>query len=247
MNAVLSNILDFQAALSGAAPANLATLPTAAPIETQEERRAKWLRQRQGKFTASEFHRLMGYPERDTLPKGAMTYAKEKAVELLADIEPDTYTSPAMQWGIDHEAEAVEAFKRRTGLSVQFDANRQEFIQIGEDIGGTPDGIISELSAGLEVKCPNSTTHLDYMGICDAETLKDIKPEYYWQIQGLMLILGFKHWFFVSYDPRFRNEKHRIHIATILRNDSDIEKLDNRLSLAIEYRNGIVEMCSSKK
>lgn len=242
MSALATSLFtNLEAALSGAAPLNLSTLPAAAPIETPEDRRAAWRKQRWGKFTASEFHRLMTNPKSGTgLSKGAQTYAKEKAVELLTECNPDTYTSPAMQWGIDHELQAVERFKTATGLSLHKTGDDQEFLTLGDDIGGTPDGLIVDSLTGVEIKCPNSTTHMDYLAIEGAESLKEIAPDYYWQCQGLMLINRASAWYFISYDPRFINPGLQLHYMIIQRSEEDIQRLRVKLAQAVEYRDEIL-------
>lgn len=210
-------------------------------IKSPEEIRAEWLKLRLGKFTASEFHRLMAYQGKPELPKGGQTYAIEKAIEILTDSQPDGYISPAMQWGIDHEAEAIQAFMDATGIEVSNHGHRQVFLQMGPDIGGTADGLIPKLSSGVEIKCPKSKTHLDYMEITCADDLKVIAPEYYWQCQGLMKInMCHSHWYFVSYDPRFRIPSLRLHVAKIERCDLDIEDLMDRLDMAIKHRDAFV-------
>lgn len=216
-------------------------------IKSPEEIRADWLKLRLGKFTASEFHRLMAYQGKPELPKGGQTYAIEKAIELMTAAQPDSYISPAMAWGIEHEADAIQAFMEATGLEVSNHGHRQVFLQMGPDIGGTADGLIPKISSGVEVKCPNSKTHLDYMEINDAVSLKAIKPEYYWQCQGLMKInMCHAFWYFASYDPRFKVPALRLHIAKIERNDSDIEDLMDRLAMAIKYRDEFV-LAKTKK
>lgn len=210
-------------------------------IKSREEIRRDWLMLRRGKFTASDFHRLMAYQGKSEMPKGGQSYALEKALELLTEFEPGSYMSQAMQWGIDHEPEAVQAFVAHTGHDVASHGAGQIFLRLGDDVGGTPDGLIPSERSGLEVKCPGSKTHLEYIGISDGESLKKIANEYYWQVQGLMMINLSDKWYFVSFDPRFINPKHRLHIAVIIRNETDIHDLRIRLDMAIEYRNEILE------
>jgi hypothetical protein len=62
--------------------------------------------------------------------------------------------------------------------------------------GASPDGLIGD-DGMLELKCPESTTHLEWM-----EAGK-VPPEHLPQIQGQMAVTG-RHWVdFCSYDPRF--------------------------------------------
>ena len=51
-----------------------------------------------------------------------------------------------------------------------------------------------------------------------------------------MMVTGRKSWYFVSFDDRFRNEKLRILVIRIDRNEEDIAKLKYRLMTAIEKK-----------
>jgi hypothetical protein len=233
------SLADFeQSILSGGG--NLSEMTKAAPLKTSEEIRAEWLQERLGKFTASEFHRLVTCPNKAELPKGAVTYCTEKAVECLTEFLDDGYISPAMQWGIDHEIEAIEKFTERTGLNIAKTGINQEFIKLGTHVGGSPDGLVG-ISSGVEVKCPSSLTHFKYMRIKNAEDLKAEKPEYYWQIQGLMMITASRDWWFISYDPRYKRKEHQLHYIKINIVDEDINFLCERIRLAIELKNKLLE------
>ena len=230
---------NFTAALGGAATLNLHGLETRR-IKTAEEIRNEWLALRRGKFTASEFHRIMTYQGKAGLPAGAKSYAEEKAIERLTEFTPDGFVSADMQWGIDNEADAIEAFSKATGHIVTATGQNQAFLALGADIGGTPDGIIPVLNSGVEVKCPKSKNHVRNFLVVDAESLKTESPEYYWQVQGLMMISGSKEWYFISYDPRFLNAEMRLYYARIDRVETDIHDLRIRLDLAIQHRNDML-------
>jgi hypothetical protein len=236
--------LAFRYFGDAAAPA-LSSASPAAEVKSPEQLRREWLMLRRGKFTASQFHRLMASPEKLLLSKGAETYALECAIELATEWTPDDYVSPAMQWGLDHEDEAVAAFAAKTGLEVVAHGDAQSFLAFGRDVGGTPDGLIPSERSGLEVKCPGSKAHIEYLGITDAQMLKAISPEYYWQCQGLMLINNSTSWYFASYDPRFNNPSARLHIAKITRSMDDWDALLSRIRLAVSFRDGILERLAS--
>lgn len=247
MHNVVELFNSFQAMQEGVAFPSLAEAPASEAIKTPEDLRAEWLKKRWGKFTASNFHRLMTSLNKDELPQGAKTYCMEKAVELLTDCKPDTYISPAMQWGIEHEHEAVDRFMDWLGEPVSACKDRQEFLTYGDSAGGTPDGIIESSRIGLEIKCPSSKVHFEYMcNVKNGNSLHIIAPEYYWQCQGLMMITGFPAWFFVSYDPRFVDGNMTLHTAIIERDNDSIECLQFRLDAAIEYRNRLVEKARNR-
>ena len=133
-----------------------------------------WLKERWGKFTASEIHRLMTSGKaKDSLSVGAMTYIREKVAEQLSEFSRAEFSNAAMDWGREHELEAIQAFESLTEIRVNQTGENQQFIlsECGH-WGGTPDGITFE--SGVEVKCPESKTHLIYLSVTDAETLKAV-------------------------------------------------------------------------
>lgn len=223
---------------------DLSTLAKSDPIKTREEIRSEWLEKRRGKFTASEFYRLMTSINKQGLPPGAETYVLEKVAESLCQpSEADGFINYEMQWGMDNEPSAVQAFMEKTGLTVDNHGHEQLFIELNEHAGGTPDGLIENIS-GLEIKCPKSTTHIGYWGIKNGQDLKEKCPNYYWQVQGCMLITERYEWNFVSFDPRLKDPKHQLHIAKIEINYDDITALCERLKLAIQLKNKLIKELS---
>jgi len=214
---------------------DLADFEKSAPLKTAEETRRDWLLERIGKFTASEFYRLVTFPKKTELQPGAITYVSEKVAELLTEFTDDGFTSWDMQWGKDHELEAVTEFEQRTGLNVTLTGNDQKFITLGENIGGTPDGLIGK-NSGTEIKCPKSATHFQYLSITNQEDLKKTSPNYYWQIQGLLYITKRTSWYFITYDPRFKDKEQQLHFIEVKPNAEDQKFLAERLAMAIEYK-----------
>jgi len=236
----IQTLTDFEQQILGNV-VDLSSLTKGETIKSPEERRREFLLKRRGKFTASEIHRLVTAPTKRTdLPVGAKTYCLEKAVECLTEFDDsEAFVSYEMKWGIDHEIEALETFAEMTQLSVHKTGPRQETIIKG-DLACTPDGLIVGRDIGVEVKCPKSKTHFEYLGITNAEQLKAIAPEYYWQVMFSMMIIGYPRWYFISYDPRFISPNHRLHYATIEFNPEDVQFLLERTLMAIEYRNDLL-------
>jgi hypothetical protein len=197
-----------------------------------QEKIQQWLKSRRGKFTASEFHRLMGYEDSVEFPKGADTYVLEKVIETITlDDEVDKWSSEAMNWGKLNEKEAIEEFIKVTRSEVLKYGTEQEFVELDEHTGCTPDGL--GRTFGVETKCPNSKTHFFYLQITTQDQFKKECKDYYWQIQGSMYITKRRYWYFISYDPRFIDETKRLKILKITRNNDDIKKLKRRLKQAI--------------
>ena len=207
----------------------------------RESKREEWLKQRLGKFTASEFYRLMTNEDSKEFPKGAKTYVIENVIEVLTESPKESYTSKSMERGNKYEVEAVNHFTKITGLKVEKFGENQEFVELTKDIGGTPDGRIIPKS-GIETKCPNSKTHFHYLeNIKTQYSLKEFEPKYYWQIQGLMFVTGALEWWFISYDPRFKHSKNKMLKVKIERDEKDILKLRNRLKEAIRRKNQLLK------
>jgi YqaJ-like viral recombinase domain len=195
-----------------------------------------WLEKRKGKFTASEFVRLMGYEDKDVFPDGAITYVTEKVLEVVTTNENKQLSTHSVEWGKDTEIEAVEKFVEKYGFEVSNYGDDQQYVELTKDVGCTPDGLIYK-EFGIETKCPDSKTHLHYLENLTIDNFKKECTKYYWQIQGSMYITGRKAWFFISYDPRFKKEEKRLFVLKIQRNDTDISKLEKRLLEAIKRKN----------
>jgi hypothetical protein len=211
-----------------------------------ENKRKEWLISRLGKFTASESIRLMGYEDKLEFPEGAMTYATEKAIEVLTEYNPERrINSKSVEWGNLTENEACEVFMEKYNLEVLNYGSNQEMISKGDHLSCTPDGIIKDengfIISGIETKCPDSKTHLFYLQNLNQDSFKKLVTKYYWQIQTAIYVTGAKDWNFVSYDPAFKNEKNRLLVINIKRNDDDINKFRRRLSQAIKIKTNIIE------
>ncbi|MBE8727950.1 lambda exonuclease family protein [Flavobacterium hungaricum] len=201
----------------------------------QKSKEEEWLELRKGKFTASEFVRLMGYEDKEGFPDGAITYVTEKVLEVVTTNENKQLATKSVEHGKDTEIEAVEKFMQQFGIEVYNYGEDQEYVPLTNDVGCTPDGLIGD-GKGVETKCPDSKTHLYYLEHLTLSNFKKECTKYYWQIQGSMYITNRKSWYFISYDPRFKNENKRLFVLEIPRNDIDIAKLEKRLTEAIKRK-----------
>ena len=152
----------------------------------------EWFAARIGKVTASRLSDVMA---RTKTGYGASraNYMTELVLERLTGRRAEGYTNAAMQWGIDTEADAKAAYEFRTNA---------EIVSVGfidhpliDMTGASPDGLIGE-DGLIEIKCPNSATHIDYL-------LTGMVPKKYdLQMQWQMACTGRQWCDFVSYDPR---------------------------------------------
>lgn len=165
-------------------------------IECQQ-RSSAWLEARCGKVTASGVSDALSFLK-SASRKGEETQARKNyraklVAEILTARAQDNFQSDAMQWGIDNEDFARAAYEIATGVEVE---------QIGfvlhpqiDRAGASPDGLIST-DGLLEIKCPNTTTHLDYL-LADVVPVA-YQPQMLWQ----MACTGREWCDFASYDPR---------------------------------------------
>jgi hypothetical protein len=212
----------------------------------EKEKEIAWLKERKGRFTGSEAVRLMGYEDKLEFPSGAYTYATEVGLECVTieDVYIEKNLGSAVEWGKNKEIEACEEFMEKTGIKVDFYGKDQIFSKKGEHFGATCDGhILNELGKTeetIETKCPDSKTHHYYWQNVTASTIKKELTKYYWQMQTGMWATGAKKCYFISYDPRFVSEKHRLFIVEVLRNEEDINKFRRRLGQAISEKEKII-------
>lgn len=214
-----------------------------------------WHRARLGKFNASAIHNLMvsGRSKNEPFGKTALAYLQEIAAERLISqdvldddnlfamyLDQNSTTNKAMQWGKDNEEDARELYAKRNGVDV---------VQVGSiDHPEIPyfacssDGLIPKLNGGIEVKCPNPKTFVAYFHEMNAAEdvlmcLKKIKPEYYWQIQAQIDIIGLNFIDWVIYCPFLKNPIQQWRIRP---NSDDILMLHERIEIANEYINQII-------
>jgi hypothetical protein len=151
----------------------------------------EWHQLRCGKITSSRMKQLV---KSDNLSLIDELIAEQE----LGYYEADDYTSPEMEWGTDHEAQAIEQYESMTGVSVtrvgMLQSERYDLLTV------SPDGLVGDDGA-VEVKCPKTKTHVRYirMGVIPAE----YKP----QVLQYFLVHDKLQWLdFISFDPRLERK-----------------------------------------
>lgn len=113
------------------------------------------------------------------------------AERLTGNIVPK-YTNEAMQWGIEQEAAAKEAYEAKTGKLIQ-DVGFIPHPRI-DLFGASPDGLVDD--GLIEIKCPTTSTHLQYI-------MAGVVPDQYKPQMMVQCLCTGRSWVdFVSYDPR---------------------------------------------
>lgn len=194
-----------------------------------EQRSEEWFSLRMGKITASNFPMLMGKDRvKGKLSDTKLNYILEKACEVLTGEREEGFTNDAMQWGIDHETEAIEHYEGLTFRGVE----EVGFYEISEYLGDSPDGITTDRA--IEIKCPKSTTHLSYF--MDKSKLLN---KYKWQCYAHMWATGLNKCDLISYDPRFPDDKKMV-IVEITKDDEEMKQLTDRMDYLVGILKGFI-------
>lgn len=188
-----------------------------------DQRSEDWFKERYGKFTASEIHKLLGVRG---LGKTGETYAIEKAIEELFGKTEVPFSSFDTQRGIDTEPIAFEKFKElypETKPSFMF--------PYGQHAGASPDGVVGT-DAILEIKCPRANKFFKIV----AE--EEIDFEYIAQMQMQMLCSNSNKAYFFNY--LILNDKEYHHTIIVERDEDMIELIKQRLDQAIEIKTNYI-------
>lgn len=228
------------------------------------ENKDDWKEYRKGLFTGSRINEIMAQGKRlmtdaelaefkKTNPKSKAKYTEDDSVisdgaisyilELIQNVEAEPkfeYTSHEMQWGLDHEEEAVSRFCELYGYSLESDDVIHTSIGgtvffVGDNvIGATPDLILPNAIA--QIKCPNSDTHLRYKLFVNSGNFQEELPGYYDQIQTELMLCERPLCYFFSFDPRFKRKELQ-HVTIEIKADA---KRQNEI-----YKKALV--CEKKK
>jgi hypothetical protein len=151
-----------------------------------------WWNDRLGKLTGSRMAAAMNFLKSGKESSERENLRYEVVAERITNTFADKYMTADMQWGVDQEAAAKEAFETVTGLVVR-DVGFIDHPSI-PNCGVSPDGFVSD-GCLIEVKCPKTKTHMKYVAN------QVIPTEYKPQMLLQSACTGKDVWF-VSYDPR---------------------------------------------
>jgi hypothetical protein len=202
----------------------------------------KWLKFREDIFTSSEVIRLLSEPTKaqvkagELLSDGAVSYIFEKLAGQFGSSKP-IYFNAEMQYGKDTEPTAAlrlcEDFKYDPkAKDVNYGNADGIIIYSNGKLGGTPDMILPK--SIVEIKCPNSDTHLRYKTY-DAKKFKEKLPKYYSQIQSNMYLAEVENAIFMSFDDRFKDRNRQAHYIIIDRDEPFINQTLEKVDIAFDY------------
>lgn len=207
---------------------------TAEADATQQQKTKEWFKARLGMFTGSVMPDFMkngrgGDIWGETCKKVIYRVVAERSMSP-GGIE--SYVDNIMKkeflqtnWGNTYEDEARELFAKYSGLIVtETGTNKSDSMPY---FSSSVDGMAG--ATPVEIKCPfDPVKHEINLGQPD---IIGAKSEYFWQMQGHLLITGADYCFFVSYDPR-RNEKEALKVMECHRDEEAINQLSDKLKMA---------------
>jgi putative phage-type endonuclease len=176
-----------------------------------------WIRSRVGRITGSRIADVCSYLTRKSGTKGPGDssakrdgYRLELIAERLTGRAKDHYVSPAMEHGTNYENDArlyYEGVMRQMCEPVGFVLHpKYDFT------GASPDSLVGA-DGVLEIKCPETTTHLEY--VLGGQIPEEYLPQVAWE-----LACTGRQWVdFVSFDPRVQVDSLRFFYRRVQRSE----------------------------
>lgn len=177
-----------------------------------------WKMARLGRVTASNIADVMSKGKKGEAT-GRYNYKMRLVAERLTGNAQESYTNAAMAWGVEQEPFAAMAYDvsrgtmtEKTGFWIHPTINW---------LGASPDRLVGE-DGLLEIKCPNTTTHL-------TNIFEDKVPsEYVKQIQCQLWVTDRKWCDFVSFDPRV-GKRNELYVCRMERDEEMIKTMEEEV------------------
>ena len=160
-------------------------------INTCAQHSDAWFKARAGMLTASKADALLTPLFKVKDGKAVDTMIAKCLAErwIGGPLPEDAVNSLPMEYGSILESEARPAYTFLTGQDVR------EVGLITDDsgiCGASPDGLIGD-DCGIEIKCPNASTHVKYL------LAGKVPDDYIVQVHFSLFVSGFSRWVFMSY------------------------------------------------
>ena len=196
-----------------------------------DQRTVEWVEARLGHATGSRASDIIA--GKDTQARKG--YITQLVTERLTGMSQDFYTNADMQRGIDLEPVARAAYQASHELVDEVGFIKHPLIQW---FGASPDGYVGNEGL-LELKCPRSTTHLDYI------QAKKPPQKYIPQMLAQLSCTGRKWVDFVSFDNRFP-EHLQLFVVRFQPSAEELEKFETKVKEFLSEVNNLMEqLCPS--
>lgn len=186
-----------------------------------------------GKLAAGAIELPFSKKENIGLSKGLVSLCDSIAAQRLTTEDDPGYSSIFMQTGNDREPFAKVFFEEKYDCEViECGFIRHNIAR--KQVGFSPDGLIFEENAVLELKCPSAEKHLSYLN-----NVGQLKSDYLEQCLYQLYIAkdyGFDKVVLASYHPYFKKEEMKMITVEITMHDfPDLELFEKRLVTSLEY------------
>lgn len=191
-----------------------------------------WAFMKLGVLSASNASKIVAKKDSET----RATYMAELVAQVCTGLAKQEFESRPTEWGKQHEDAARACYEFTTGYTV----TQLPFVYRDETfrVGCSPDGLVGE-SKGAEIKVPYATeNYIKFL------TSDKIKPEYQWQTQFTLWVLGASEWDFVQYDPRMKVSPMKI--LTVAQDAEKFKTLDDAVPAFIDDMDKLLERIGIK-
>lgn len=151
-------------------------------------------------------------------------YKVRLVAERLTGKIGESYTNPSMEHGVVTEPLAKVAYEVKTSSFID-NTGFWKHPTI-KWVGCSPDGLIGETGL-VECKCPNTTTHIDYL------FADQIPTEYYKQIQCQLWVMQREWVDFISFDDRLPQKK-QLFIKRAYRDEELIKEMEKEVIIFLD-------------
>ena len=161
-------------------------------IQEVQQRTDAWHQLRAGKVTASRVADIIA-KTKTGYSTSRENYLAQLVCERMTGKPAESYSNSAMQWGTDQEPFARAAYEAAKDVLVdELGFATHPTISMA---GASPDGLVG-LFGLVEIKCPNTATHIDTL------LNQTVPTKYITQMQWQMACTQRQWCDFVSFDPR---------------------------------------------
>ena len=207
-------------------------------IVRAEQRSPAWFAARLGRLTGTGAAAMLSEGRtKGTRGETGKKLLDRLVTELLTGLTEDDlpFVTPAIQRGIDCEPLARCAYEAETGLCV----HQTGFLSARDlRVGCSLDGHVGAFEGIVEIKCPNSRTHKEYL------RSGQVPADYLPQIRHNLWVSGAAWCDFVSYDPRLPHEM-RLFTSRVERDDKVIADLERTIEgFLAELDEKVARLCA---
>ena len=179
-----------------------------------QQRSTEWFEARLGVITGSR--------AKNIFRSNNLSFVDELIAERMTRTIEEGYTSKYMEHGILFEPQALETYNERhnaraeeVGFCIH---DKYDWLAISPDaLIFDEDGV--EAIGAVEIKCPSSRKHVEYM------RQNKLPNDYKYQVFHYFIVIDTLEYLdFVSYDPRFREKD--LHVVRVTREEIQEELKD---------------------